>query len=266
MRTILSLALACVAAVATLGADERASVPLAVGNRWEYAVTVYGVISIGEGENSRSMETSATGTCIEEVVAVKERRPNGDIVYEHRTTTSMDAGVNSEPSESGVEALMMSSKQGTLILASRSTGFGDVLTNEWEYYDPPLVLFGSGLTTGKKWKIGTIREGTLRMPMEAQVAGYETVTVPAGTFRSCLKIYGTCSKITGTMGKGKDLAVIKSGKSVSTIWLYPGIGVVKEDNVIQTKMEFPNDPSGRNQIMIGTQRKIKELKPGYRAG
>ena len=256
MHRILILILLTLSATAA----QKNVLPLAVGNRWEYSISEKGVMSSGEGKNSHSMEMSSVGTCVEEVVSIKEHRKDGP-VYEYRSVTKMDAGLNTEASEATDEELLLASDKGVFITATKASGLGGVLSNEWVRYDPPLLTLGSETKPGSKWKIGTIQDGDLRMPMEAQVAGTETVTVPAGTFENCVKIYVTCRKVTGTMGSGADLAIIKSGKSVDAIWMYPGVGVVKEEDILQTKMQFGDG----GPIMTGTQRKVKELLPGYRS-
>jgi len=233
--------------------------PLAVGNRWEYSVAKYGVMSFGEGEASRSAPMSAKGTCIEEVISVKEQRKDGP-VYEYRSTTKMEAGVRMKPSTLIEDMLMQASKSGILVLASKARDLGDKFSDEWEKYDPSLILYASDMKPGTKWKVGTVREDNLRMPMEAEVVGTESVTVPAGTFPNCLKLYVTCSRVTGTVGSGAELGTFKSGKSISTVWIDPDVGSVKEDLILQATMEFPNGPP-----MTATERKIKELLPGFRA-
>lgn len=256
MGKIFFLILLSISAIAT----EKNALPLAVGNHWEYSVVQHGVMSSGEGESSHSMEIRSEGTCVEEVVSIREKRKDG-IVYEYRSVTKTDAGLNAEASEITDDEVLLVSDRGTFITASKVSGMDGVLSDEWVKYDPPLMSFGSGLKPGSKWKIGAVRDGNLRMPMEAQVAGIETVTVPAGTFENCLKVYVTCRKVTGTMGSGADTATIKSGKSVDAIWVHPEVGVVKEEDILQAKMQFgENGP-----LMTGTQRKTKELLPGYRA-
>ena len=256
MRKILILVLLTVSATAA----QKSALPLAVGNRWEYSVTENGVMSVGEGDMSHSMEMASEGTCVEEVLSIKERRKDG-IVFEYRSVTKVEAGLNTPASEAIDDIHMLVSNKGISTIASKSSGLDGVLSDEWVEYDPPLILFGAGLKPGSKWKIGVVRDGNLRMPMEAVVAGTETVTVPAGTFENCLKIYVTCKKVTGTMGSGKDLATIRGGKSVNTVWVASGVGVVKEETILQAKMQF----AVGGPPMTGTQRKVKELLPGYRA-
>ena len=259
--------LACIimAPAIACAAGDKAVMPLAVGNRWEYSVTEFGVMSIGEGSSSRSMQTESEGTCTEEVISIKEKRPNGDVVYEHRSVTNMEAGLNTEADDLTIDSLLLASEKGVFILASKASGLKE-LSSKWVKYDPPLVLFGSEMSPGSDWKVGTVKEDELRMPMTAMVAGYETVTVPAGTFENCIKIYVVCENVKGTIGSGKDKTTVKSGKSVSTAWILPSVGVIKEESIIQMKMQFPPDEYGPAALMTGTHRKTKGLLPGYRVG
>lgn len=265
MKNLAAITL-CILAGSVVRAFEppsRSPMPLAVGNKWEYSISHIGVMTMDDGENSRAAQMSSEGTCVEEVLAVKERRPNGDAVFEHRSITNTQEGENSEARESVMDSLLLTSKDGIFITASKSSGLGGMLTDEWVSYQPPLMIYGPGMKAGAKWSVGTVREGKLRMPMMARAVGTESVTVPAGTFADCLKIYVTCSKVSGTMGSGDDKAEIKDGKSVTAVWVCPGIGVVKEDSILQAKMQFPPDETGRVFTMTGTQRKIKSLQPGY---
>ena len=256
--------LAAGATPAFCASEQKAAMPLAVGNRWEYSVIEMGIMSVEMDGESRSAETQAEGTCVDEIVGVKERRSNGDIVYEHRSVTKAESPSDEQAMELTVDTLMLVSEKGISVLARKAAGMEDLFSGKWVEYDPPLVMFGAAMSPGKKWKIGNDRDGGLRMPIFAQVAGYETVTVPAGTFKDCLKVHIVCSRITGTMGSGKDKATIKSGRSVDTVWIAPGIGVVKEDNITQMKMQFAPDESGCAPTMTGTNRQIKELQPGYK--
>ena len=236
--------------------------PLAMGNKWEYSVREIGVMSISDGEHSQSLNTEAEGTCVEEVLSLKETRSDG-VVFEHRSTTKMQDSETSESHDSTIDSLMLSSKKGVFVLASKSSGTSGVLSGKWESYNPPLMIYGAEMKSGGKWNMGTVREDKLRMPMVARVAGRETITVPAGTFEDCFKVYILCNKVSGTMGEGEDQAEISDGRSVTTVWVYPGVGTVKEDTLLQAKMSFPPDEEGRVYTMTGTQRKTEELQPGY---
>ena len=177
----LAVIVLCILAGSAVRAAEQPSkspMPLAVGNKWEYSISQIGVMSINDGDDSKSTQTSSEGTCVEEVLAVKERRPNGDAVYEHRSTTNTQEGENSKAKESVMDSLLLTSKDGIFITASKSSGLNGLLSDEWVNYQPPLMIYGIGMKAGAKWTVGTVREGKLRMPMMAKVVGTESVTVP----------------------------------------------------------------------------------------
>ena len=265
MRRTLLLALLLLGMAASIhAADTKSVLPLAVGNRWEYSIYMVGVTSVGEGEDSQSAYTEGDGSCTEEVTAVNERRKNGDVVYEMRSTTNAAYETGADPKETITDTRLLASKAGIFMLASKANGLNGILTDEWQEYDPPLVLYGSDVKPGKKWKVGTIRDGGLTLPTQVSVAGKETVTVPAGTFKDCLKLHVICNKVAGSMGEGDDKVIIKSGKSLNTVWIYPGVGTVKEDTILQAKMLFPATDTRPELLMTGTQRKIRELQSRYK--
>lgn len=252
-------------AAAGVSADVKDLVPLAVGNRWEYSTYEFGVMTIGGAGDSQSIPTGGPGTYVEEVLSINEQRPNGDVVYLINSVTKTEEGLNSKAAGWTTDTLMLASKDGLFIVADRSWDDSEPPKTEWEKYDPPLVELPNDAAPGRKWKVGTVRNDDLRMPMTAQAAGYETVTVPAGTFENCLKLYTTSGRITGSVGLGDKEATIKRGRSVVIVWLYPGVGMVKETDILQIKMQFPPDESGQSLLVTTTNRRTLELQPGYRA-
>ncbi|HUV05145.1 MAG TPA: hypothetical protein VMX94_08555 [Armatimonadota bacterium] len=269
MHRILTIAFICAVVAGTLLASDapksKPPIPYAVGNRWEYSVSETAFISFGEGESSRSVEMRAEGTSVVEIVSVKERRPNGDIVYLERETENTEAGLNTEAEETVIESFTLVSQKGIYCLSHRSSGPDGALSDNWIKYEPPLLDMPPDLAPGKKWKVGVLRDNGIRTPFEAQVMGHETITVPAGTFEKCLKICGTCTKVSGTVAFEEGKAAIKSGKIVVTMWVYPGVGIVKEDLVSQLKMAIKLDESGNALLITGTSRETTELQPGYKA-
>lgn len=264
MHRFIILISACILTAGCAAAAEKSPMPLAVGNRWEYSVSEMGIMSFTDSAMSRSAQSGARGSCVEEITGISERRPNGDVVYEDRMVTKTEKGLNTEAQESVMESTLLKTKDGIFITTSKSKNDTGILTGEQADYNPPIMLFGSGLGTGKVWRMGTFKEGKLNLPMYSRVAGRESVTVPAGTFDNCVKVYVTCKEISGVMGEGEDQAEVKGGSSVTTLWISPGIGTVKEDSILQATMEFPPDADGNSFTMTGTNRKIKELLPGYR--
>jgi hypothetical protein len=257
----------CLAVSATLAMaapEGNRSVPLSVGNKWEYAISSMGVMSIEDSEGSKSFPTKGKGHSTEEVTGVRERRANGDVVYEYQENTTLEPGDGSGTKHTVMESLLMDSRDGIFMLSSKVTGLGQVTSGKWVDYDPPLRMYGSGMVPGNKWYMGTIHEDDVTLPMTVTVDGKETVTVPAGSFKDCLKLYVSCDRVTGSMGEGEEKAEIEEGRSVSIVWLYPQVGVVKQVDIMQARMVFEPDQNGQVTTMIGTQRKTKELLPGYK--
>lgn len=265
-KTLVPISICLLAVCLVMPADAAKGadiIPYAVGNTWQYTVTEVGVMSFGEGMQSRSAETNSTGNCTVEVLEEKERRSNGDVVYLERDDETDEGGLNTGPENIVTESLTMISEKGLFGLGHRSSGPDGELDDEWVSYDPPLVLFPENIEVGKNWKMGTLREDNIRIPMAFQVLDSETVTVPAGTFENCMKICGTSAGISGTIGSGEDQAKIRKGMNIHTMWIYPGVGIVREQIISQIKMALRPSGSDATVMISGTRKKTKELQPGY---
>ena len=258
-------ALILVAAVITPAhaVDIRSVIPYTVGNRWEYSVTEMDITSFGEGISSKSTESFAKGNSVTEVVSIKEQRSNDEAVYLERETEKLNPVLNTQPSTIVSESLVMTSPKGFFSTAERSSDMDGNLRSKWQRYNPPLLAFNGDLTPGKAWEIGTAKEEGAVMPMKAQVLGIETVTVPAGTFKDCIKVCAYTGTITGGFELEGKRAEIRNGREIHTVWIYPGVGVVKEMLLSQIQMAVDLGNAPGFVIMTGTQRKISELKPGY---
>ena len=107
-------------------------------------------------------------------------------------------------------------------------------------YDPPEEFLPIPLEVGATWEITQdtkIQDFKVQMKINASVLAKEDVTVPAGTFRNCLKIRQEYS--------------IKAILNISLemyMWLAPNIGLVKEVNssgvvfeLVDYKLFYPWD-------------------------
>ena len=107
-------------------------------------------------------------------------------------------------------------------------------------YDPPEEFLPIPLEVGAAWEITQdtkIQDFKIQMTINASVLAKEDVTVPAGTFRNCLKIRQEYS--------------IKAILNISLemyMWLAPNIGLVKEVNssgvvfeLVDYKLFYPWD-------------------------
>lgn len=99
-------------------------------------------------------------------------------------------------------------------------------------YLPPLLRFPLSVKVGQEWSWEgkeLVDDDTIHSFVNGKIIGWESVTVPAGTYR-CLKVYVSTISDDGTF-------------SSSTQWLAPGIGIVKADITV--------DAGGFSGFIIG---------------
>ena len=73
-----------------------------------------------------------------------------------------------------------------------------------------------------------MRSEGLSLPTSATVSGPETVTVPAGTYKECMKVIYQHTSVSGTTDLPAGRLEIERGSGTDTVWLAPGVGTVKE--------------------------------------
>jgi hypothetical protein len=129
-------------------------------------------------------------------------------------------------------------------------------------YEPPLVYFKKDAVSGESWEVGDMRERDIKNAITCRGAGRETVTVPAGTFKDCLKVIYSGDQITGTMEMWDKTFTITGGRSRGIYWIADGIGVVKELEVATTVAET-DGPGGMKVELQAASCTVNELKPGY---
>ena len=234
--------------------------PYAEGNVWAYRTMTITVFSVGEGENSKSGAVTTRGAMTTEIVSEQERRPNGDVTYETRSTDrSRDSLPGSKEEVMVSESTDLVTKQGSYTLSTKAPEQHGGVNHK---YDPPLFNYPADIAVGSRWRIGTIWEDKLSYTDFAQVVGTETVDTPAGTFDDCLKVVITHNKMGGSMpGPSRDDVEIGSGQGVLTLWLAKGVGLVKEDELSQLMFD---DPIHDNVPVLLTSRSTRVLLPGYK--
>ena len=91
-------------------------------------------------------------------------------------------------------------------------------------YSPPQVFVPIPINLGSQWTVSGEATlpllGTIRSIIRSEVVSIEDVTVPAGTFRNCLKLE---QNITHRL-------IIGNLELKNTIWLAPDVGFVKAIN------------------------------------
>lgn len=261
LSVVASIAVAILwAALPVLAARPTDYDPYAVGNTWEYRAESITVFSTGEGDQSRSGYVNSNGTVTTEVASEKEHRSNGDVAYLVRTTERYtDDLPDATEQETVAESLDLVSKQGTFTLAEKSPAQEG---GQWHNYDKPLFELPVDLAVGKKWAVGISWQDTLRFQDEGRIVSKETIETPAGTFEDCLKVMLIHARVSGTMtiDGGKSLTVT-SGKGMCTIWLAPGVGMVRQEELEQFIFKTS---ANANRSLTFTMKDTRELMPGYK--
>jgi hypothetical protein len=110
---------------------------------------------------------------------------------------------------------------------------------------------------GDTWELGTPRQGKLSLPTRVKVAAPEDVTVPAGTFKQCLKVVEEVAEPKGQVEGGGFVLDVKKGFITTTSWFASGVGLVKEESNVVMTLEVMG-----MQVEL-TQTHTRALKPGY---
>ncbi len=255
MKWILALA-TMVLAIPAVAAVEI--LPLAVGNKWEYDVykVVRGVIT-SDKKILATMNDYRQGSAVYEVTGVDEKDKS---LFDYKETTTTKS-VNGSVSTDVAEIKMMKADKG-LLLVSTSQSSNDEEKNDKQVYDPPLFYYNKNVAPGVSWEVGIIRDENVQFPMAARGINRETVTVPAGTFKDCLKIVYSTDSMSGSMEMWQKQFNVTSGLTRSIYWIAEGVGVVKEVEV-STSTSETTETNGKTIELTGSICTVCELKPGY---
>jgi len=247
-------------AVLALPASAMDIIPCAVGNKWEYETIRFLRASVTHNEKVLSVirETSA-GKSIYEVISVDSA--NDPPVYDYRESTMLWPTRGGKVDTDTTLLKIKCDNEGLKIISTYREGSEDS-KSELQNYDPPLLYYSRSAEAGNTWDVGIMRDGDAKNPMSARGAGRETVTVPAGTFKDCLKVVYIGDEISGTMEMWGKTFTITSGRSRGIYWIADGVGVVKELEVSTSVAETPG-PDGKPVVVKAATCTVSELKPGY---
>ncbi len=227
------------------------------GSRWEYECykTISGVIHI-QGRTMATLDDASFGSSVYEVLAPEEGKPN---VFNYKETTKLrSVKGNEESSEVSIKFIA----DGIKILSTVVESSSDKQPDE-QVYDPPLNYYIKDPAQGKSWDVGEMRDEKTKTYMKARIAGKETVTVPAGTFKDCLRVVYSSDNVSGTIELWQKDFNITEGHSRGIYWIADGVGVVKELEISFTKAQAEG-PNGVPIILEGSSCSLSELKPGYK--
>jgi hypothetical protein len=246
--------------VCSTGVAEVSPIPCAVGNKWEYdTVKLVRADVLMAGKLMSGFRDTSSGTSVYEVVGVDGKA--SPAVYNYKESTRMWSTRGGEPDSDTSELKITSDAGAVRILSSYSDSSGEKKPDK-QTYEPPLFYFTKDATGGKSWEVGAMREREVKNLISGRGAGSETVTVPAGTFKDCLKVIYSGDQITGTMEMWAKTFTITGGKSRGIYWIADGVGVVKELEVATTLAETEG-PGGRKVTIEAASCTVSELRPGY---
>ena len=257
-KVILLSAIIMVLAVSVASASTEI-IPCAVGNKWDY--DCYKLLRANvrfDGHTVAFMNDASSGSSVYQVVSSEAK--STPPVFSYTETNDMES-VHGASDNDHTELKLVTDKAGLKILSSISES-ADEKDPDKQTYDPPLLYYGSEAETGKSWEVGTMRDRDTKTYVTAKSVGRETVTVPAGTFKNCLKVVYTSDEISGTMDVWNKTFNITSGHSRGIYWVADGIGVVKELEVATSQAETPG-PTGKSVTVEASSCTVSELKPGF---
>lgn len=235
--------------------------PCAVGNKWEYENVKLLRASVQfQGKAIATMRDASSGTSVYEVASMEPG--SSPAAYGYIETTQMRSTKGGESDNDRTELRVTFDESGLRILSTNRESSRDK-ESEKQTYDPPLLYYvSSAAAAGKSWDVGAMRDGDTRSFISARGAGRETVTVPAGTFKDCLKVIYSSDDVSGTMDMWDKTFAITSGRSRGIYWVAEGVGVVKELEVSTSTAETTG-PDGKPVTVEAAVCTVSELKPGY---
>ena len=241
-------------------AAELSPIPCAVGNKWEYDTVklVRGSVLM-DGKTMSGFRDTSSGSSVYEVVAADEKA--SPVVYDYKETTRTWSTDGGEP-DSDTSELKITDDGAALRIVSSYSESSNEKAPDKQAYEPPLLYYTVDAVAGKSWDVGVMREREITNPINARGAGRETITVPAGTFKDCLKVIYSGDKITGTMDMWEKPFTVTGGKSRGVYWIAEGVGVVKELEVATTLAESEG-PGGKKLTVEAASCTVSELRPGY---
>lgn len=258
LRTLILIAAIAILSLHVWAATDI--IPCAVGNKWEFdCYKMFTGNLMFKGKAMSSMSDTSFGSSVYEVLSVDSA--SGQPVYEYREVTQTTSSTSGEETRNQSDLKIRDDSKGQFILSTDESGTNSDTPNKQDY-DPPLFYYPHDAAPGKEWTVGSMRDENTTVPMTAKAVGRETVTVPAGTFKDCLKVVYISDTMTGTADLWGKQFTVTSGRSRGIYWIADGIGVVKELEVSTSIAETPG-PDGTPMTIESSSASVSELKPGY---
>lgn len=257
---ILVLTLVLVALTLPVTAETE-MIPVAEGNKWTYDCyrSIVGAITF-LGRTMSSLNDVSFGLSVYEVMSVDDKANPPAFQYRESIDTTSSSG--GPGSHSQIDIKFARTERGQEITSTnRSATASD--DGDKQDYSPALLYYMRDAVPGKQWDVGSMRDANTETPMKAKAVGKETVTVPAGTFKDCLKVVYYSDALTGSADIwGKEFDVT-SGRTRGIYWIADGVGIVKELEIAESVAETIG-PDGVTPLKIESSScDVRELKPGF---
>jgi hypothetical protein len=237
-------------------------IPSAEGNKWTYDCYKYmrGTMSLKDKVVS-AFEDTSFGSSVYEIVSIDSKANPPTFDYRETTTTVSSSGGQS--SESQVDIKFANTDKEQRIVSTNRAASADDDEPDQQEYSPALLYYLRDAAPGKQWTVGDMKQEDTVTPMSAKAVGKETVTVPAGTFKDCLKVVYYSDTVTGEVDIWGKPFTMASGKTRGIYWIADGVGVVKELEIAVSTAQAPG-PDGKTMLSIESAScDVRELKPGY---
>lgn len=234
-------------------------IPCVVGNKWTYdCYKVFTGDVRFQGKSMSKMSDASFGSATYEVLAQDK---SGQPIYDYREITETSSSTGGNDTKEQIDLRLRNEATGQMLMSSNATSTGQDQPDRQDY-EPALLYYSRNAAPGKEWTVGTMRQEGTTIPLSAKAVGRETVTVPAGTFKDCLKVMFVSDTMSGTVEVWQKQFTVTSGKSRGIYWIADGIGVVKELEVATSTAEAPG-PDGTPLTIESNSCSINELRPGY---
>ncbi len=227
--------------------------PMTKGSKWVYESSTKA--SVEFGGNTLNIQDSK-GTITEEIVGPSDQVTNPSGVLARRSTLSEKGVVDGQERNLEVKETTHAGWVGDYLSVFQESTEGGNRKTPTEKYDPPLHLVKKTLKEGDNWEVGTIRQDKLSLTARVKVVASEDVTVPAGTFKQCLKLV-TEAEPKGQVEGGGFVLDVKKGNLTSTAWYATGVGLVKEETKLSLTLEV------MGMMVEFQQSQTRALQPGY---
>ena len=247
MRAQIRLSLALLTAPLLISAAEvEEYFPVRVGASWTYHISRERVTTVGE----KIVEERITGQSVERVVKLSDEISYGAPVYilsqdiseenhmtGRKTVASIESHVSAEPHQVLLHGQLI---RGASRIESKLTRF-----------EPPVAMLKLPIPAPGEPFPSVMRSHGMTVDSRPFERAEETLKTPVGEFR-CLRI-SSRGPVTGEL-PGMSTVRITEGSVEATSWFAPGVGLVKQVQVLNLNLELPDGVTTKSE-----ERKIKEL-------